>query len=188
MRFDRQGQIVTNIRLTGDLQPAHIAQLLAAAGRCPVQRLLTRAGESSARRPSYRQDRHQGAVFGASSSSSILPGSSNRGTRPARWSARPLGVKAGSCATRSGNCSEPATTRRSTKGGAPRGAYGSTSPTSHDRRSVATSSRLPGASGPAVAGHHPRTDRDRRDCPLLDGRPPRTGSRNPSVLANSCHK
>lgn len=40
--FDPQGQIVKNIWLTGDLEPAHIKQLLAVAGRCPVQRLLTR--------------------------------------------------------------------------------------------------------------------------------------------------
>jgi putative redox protein len=42
VRFDPQGQIVKNIRLTGDLEPAHIKQLLAVAGRCPVHRLLTR--------------------------------------------------------------------------------------------------------------------------------------------------
>ncbi|WP_151483731.1 OsmC family protein [Streptomyces albicerus] len=41
-RFDAQGQIVKDIRLTGDLEPAHIKQLLSVAGRCPVQRLLTR--------------------------------------------------------------------------------------------------------------------------------------------------
>ncbi|MCX4766772.1 OsmC family protein [Streptomyces sp. NBC_01275] len=41
VRFDPQGQIVKNIRLTGDLEPAHIRQLLAVAGRCPVHRLLT---------------------------------------------------------------------------------------------------------------------------------------------------
>ncbi|MEU9291773.1 OsmC family protein [Streptomyces sp. NPDC048275] len=42
VQFDPQGQIVKNIRLTGDLEPVHIKQLLAAAGRCPVHRLLTR--------------------------------------------------------------------------------------------------------------------------------------------------
>lgn len=42
VRFDPQGQIVRNVRLTGDLQPAHMTQLLAVAGRCPVHRLLTR--------------------------------------------------------------------------------------------------------------------------------------------------
>jgi putative redox protein len=42
VQFDPQGQIVKNIRLTGDLEPARIKQLLAVAGRCPVQRLLTR--------------------------------------------------------------------------------------------------------------------------------------------------
>ncbi|MDH6629090.1 putative redox protein [Streptomyces sp. LBL] len=41
VRFDPQGQIVKSIRLTGDLEPAHIRQLLAVAGRCPVHRLLT---------------------------------------------------------------------------------------------------------------------------------------------------
>ncbi|MER5436711.1 OsmC family protein [Streptomyces sp. NPDC002588] len=41
VRFDPQGQIAKNIRLTGDLEPAHIKQLLAVAGRCPVHRLLT---------------------------------------------------------------------------------------------------------------------------------------------------
>jgi putative redox protein len=41
VRFDPRGQIVKNIRLTGDLEPAHIRQLLAVAGRCSVQRLLT---------------------------------------------------------------------------------------------------------------------------------------------------
>ncbi|MFD9316403.1 OsmC family protein [Streptomyces sp. NPDC060053] len=40
-RFDPQGQIVKNIRLTGELEPAHIRQLLAVAGRCPVHRLVT---------------------------------------------------------------------------------------------------------------------------------------------------
>ncbi|WP_240634608.1 MULTISPECIES: OsmC family protein [Streptomyces] len=43
VRFDPQGQIIKNIRLTGDLEPARIKQLLAVAGRCPVQRLLTKA-------------------------------------------------------------------------------------------------------------------------------------------------
>ncbi|MEU0072076.1 OsmC family protein [Streptomyces sp. NPDC006332] len=41
VRFDPQGQIIKSIRLTGDLEPAHIRQLLAVAGRCPVHRLLT---------------------------------------------------------------------------------------------------------------------------------------------------
>ncbi|MCX4403414.1 OsmC family protein [Streptomyces sp. NPDC059837] len=41
-RFDAQGQIVKNVQLTGDLEPDHIRQLLAVAGRCPVQRLLAR--------------------------------------------------------------------------------------------------------------------------------------------------
>ncbi|MCX4461876.1 OsmC family protein [Streptomyces sp. NBC_01728] len=42
VRFDAQGQIVKNVQLTGDLEPDHIRQLLAVAGRCPVQRLLSR--------------------------------------------------------------------------------------------------------------------------------------------------
>ncbi|WP_262003039.1 OsmC family protein [Streptomyces sp. FIT100] len=39
--FDPRGQIVKNVRLVGDLEPAHIERLLTVAGRCPVQRLLT---------------------------------------------------------------------------------------------------------------------------------------------------
>ena len=42
VRFDPRGQIIKNIRLAGDLEPAHIKQLLAVAGSCPVHRLLTR--------------------------------------------------------------------------------------------------------------------------------------------------
>lgn len=42
VRFGDQGRIVKNIGLTGELEPAHREQLLAAAGRCPVHRLLTR--------------------------------------------------------------------------------------------------------------------------------------------------
>ncbi|GAA3830168.1 OsmC family protein [Streptomyces chiangmaiensis] len=42
VRFDPQGQIIRSIRLTGDLNPVQINQLLVVAGRCPVQRLLTR--------------------------------------------------------------------------------------------------------------------------------------------------
>lgn len=42
VRFGEQGHIVKNVGLTGDLEPAQREQLLAAAGRCPVHRLLTR--------------------------------------------------------------------------------------------------------------------------------------------------
>ncbi|MFD8565518.1 OsmC family protein [Streptomyces sp. NPDC059639] len=42
VRFGDQGSIVKNVGLTGDLEPAQREQLLAAAGRCPVHRLLTR--------------------------------------------------------------------------------------------------------------------------------------------------
>lgn len=42
VRFDERGQIVKNVQLTGDLEPARIRQLLAVAGRCPVQRFLTK--------------------------------------------------------------------------------------------------------------------------------------------------
>jgi putative redox protein len=42
VRFGDQGHIVKNVGLTGDLEPDQREQLLAAAGRCPVHRLLTR--------------------------------------------------------------------------------------------------------------------------------------------------
>ncbi|MEU6602743.1 OsmC family protein [Streptomyces flaveolus] len=42
VRFGDQGRIVKNVGLTGELEPAQREQLLAAAGRCPVHRLLTR--------------------------------------------------------------------------------------------------------------------------------------------------
>ncbi|GGT33484.1 OsmC family protein [Streptomyces chromofuscus] len=42
VRFAEQGRIVKNVGLTGDLDPAQREQLLAAAGRCPVHRLLTK--------------------------------------------------------------------------------------------------------------------------------------------------
>lgn len=42
VRFGAQGRIIKNIGLTGDLEPTQREQLLAAAGRCPVHRLLTR--------------------------------------------------------------------------------------------------------------------------------------------------
>jgi putative redox protein len=42
VRFEDQGRIVKNVSLTGDLEPAQREQLLAAAGRCPVHRLLAR--------------------------------------------------------------------------------------------------------------------------------------------------
>ncbi|MFI6360018.1 OsmC family protein [Streptomyces sp. NPDC050743] len=42
VRFDRRGQIVKEVRLTGDLEPDRVEQLLTVARRCPVQRLLTR--------------------------------------------------------------------------------------------------------------------------------------------------
>ncbi|MEU4130368.1 OsmC family protein [Streptomyces wuyuanensis] len=41
VHFEPQGQIVKNIRLAGDLEPAQVERLLAVAGRCPVHRLLT---------------------------------------------------------------------------------------------------------------------------------------------------
>ncbi|MFI6876175.1 OsmC family protein [Streptomyces sp. NPDC050400] len=41
VRFGGQGRIVKNVGLTGELDPAQREQLLAAAGRCPVHRLLT---------------------------------------------------------------------------------------------------------------------------------------------------
>jgi putative redox protein len=41
VRFGGQGRIVKNVGLTGDLEPAQREQLLAAAGRCPMHRLLT---------------------------------------------------------------------------------------------------------------------------------------------------
>ncbi|MFF8093406.1 OsmC family protein [Streptomyces sp. NPDC016675] len=43
VRFGKRGgDIVKNVGLTGDLEPAQREQLLAAAGRCPVHRLLAR--------------------------------------------------------------------------------------------------------------------------------------------------
>ncbi|HEY9331949.1 MAG TPA: OsmC family protein [Streptomyces sp.] len=42
VRFGERGHIIKNVGLTGDLEPAQREQLLAAAGRCPVHRLLTR--------------------------------------------------------------------------------------------------------------------------------------------------
>ncbi|SEF16039.1 OsmC family protein [Streptomyces sp. Ag109_O5-10] len=42
VRFDAQGQVVKNIGLVGELTPDQRDQLLAAAGRCPVHRLLTK--------------------------------------------------------------------------------------------------------------------------------------------------
>ncbi|MFD8690005.1 OsmC family protein [Streptomyces sp. NPDC059651] len=42
VRFDDQGRIVKNVGLTGDLEPVQQKELLAAAGRCPVHRLLTK--------------------------------------------------------------------------------------------------------------------------------------------------
>lgn len=41
LRFGPRGEIVKNIRITGDLEPDQIQRLLAVAGRCPVQRLIT---------------------------------------------------------------------------------------------------------------------------------------------------
>ncbi|MFJ8006644.1 OsmC family protein [Streptomyces fagopyri] len=41
VRFDSRNQIIKDVRLSGDLEPAQIERLLAVAGRCPVQRLLT---------------------------------------------------------------------------------------------------------------------------------------------------
>ncbi|SDN16006.1 OsmC family protein [Streptomyces wuyuanensis] len=41
VHFEPQGQIVKNIRLVGDLEPAQVERLLTVAGRCPVHRLLT---------------------------------------------------------------------------------------------------------------------------------------------------
>ncbi|MEV5840343.1 OsmC family protein [Streptomyces sp. NPDC051985] len=42
VRFGSEGHIVKNVGLTGDLEPDQREQLLAAAGRCPIHRLLTR--------------------------------------------------------------------------------------------------------------------------------------------------
>ncbi|OKJ82804.1 OsmC family protein [Streptomyces sp. CB02400] len=42
VRFGTQGNIIKNVGLTGNLEAAQREQLLAAAGRCPVHRLLTR--------------------------------------------------------------------------------------------------------------------------------------------------
>jgi putative redox protein len=41
VRFGAQGSIVKNIGLTGALEPEQREQLMSAAGRCPVHRLLT---------------------------------------------------------------------------------------------------------------------------------------------------
>ena len=40
--FDARGQIVKDVRLTGELDPEHIKQLVSVAGRCPVHRLLAK--------------------------------------------------------------------------------------------------------------------------------------------------
>lgn len=40
-RFAPRGQIVKQVRLTGDLDPSQVERLLKVAGRCPVQRLIT---------------------------------------------------------------------------------------------------------------------------------------------------
>ncbi|MFD5721731.1 OsmC family protein [Streptomyces sp. NPDC127036] len=42
VRFDAQGQIVKDVRLTGSLEAAHFQQLFTVAGRCPVHRLLSK--------------------------------------------------------------------------------------------------------------------------------------------------
>lgn len=41
LEFGTGGEIVKNVQLSGDLEPAQVERLLAVAGRCPVQRLLT---------------------------------------------------------------------------------------------------------------------------------------------------
>jgi putative redox protein len=41
LEFGAGGEIVKNVRLSGDLEPAQVERLLAVAGRCPVHRLLT---------------------------------------------------------------------------------------------------------------------------------------------------
>ncbi|MEW2572627.1 OsmC family protein [Streptomyces sp. NPDC047070] len=42
VRFDADGHVVKNVGLTGELDAAQREQLMAAAGRCPVHRLLTK--------------------------------------------------------------------------------------------------------------------------------------------------
>ncbi|MFE0733264.1 OsmC family protein [Streptomyces antibioticus] len=42
VRFDEQGRIVKDLRLTGELEAAHFKQLFTIAGHCPVHRLLAR--------------------------------------------------------------------------------------------------------------------------------------------------
>ncbi|MQY34018.1 hypothetical protein SRB17_19840 [Streptomyces sp. RB17] len=42
VRFDARGQIVKDVRLTGDLDSGRIKHLVAVAGRCSVHRLLTK--------------------------------------------------------------------------------------------------------------------------------------------------
>ncbi|MFD6188905.1 OsmC family protein [Streptomyces sp. NPDC060275] len=42
VRFGPAGGVLKNVGLTGDLEPGEREQLLAAAGRCPVHRLLAR--------------------------------------------------------------------------------------------------------------------------------------------------
>ncbi|MFJ9346507.1 OsmC family protein [Streptomyces sp. NPDC101237] len=41
LAFDADGGIVKNVHLSGDLEPVQAERLIAVAGRCPVQRLLT---------------------------------------------------------------------------------------------------------------------------------------------------
>lgn len=129
------------------------AVILAAGGHTRIWRRTSSRRDENTGTPSAWPRRPEPACAIPNSCSSTLPGSSNRRTRPAPWSARPPAVRAGSCATRSGNGSWPATTpnawscppatgwpwpptRRSRKGGEPpRAACGSTSPTCHGRRS-----------------------------------------------------
>ncbi|MFC8425641.1 OsmC family protein [Streptomyces sp. NPDC057236] len=40
VRFGTEGRVVKSVGLTGDLEPDQRRQLLAAAGRCPVHRML----------------------------------------------------------------------------------------------------------------------------------------------------
>jgi putative redox protein len=73
VRFAAQNQIIKDVRLSGDLEPAQIERLLTVAGRCPVQRLLTRQasivtvptvlGMTHKGRPRFGRDTHDVAEW-----------------------------------------------------------------------------------------------------------------------------
>ena len=114
--------------------------------------------------------------------------SSSPRTRPAPWSARRPAVRAASCATPSVSASWPATTPSAWN--FPRATAWPWPPTRRSRKAAARQGRrlarrlppaarnhhgpaaagLPDAAGTADARHHPRSDRDRADRALLDGR------------------